>query len=115
MAHSEKDLDLFVDIHHDFHHLHRCRYLYQFCAQCYRGVGSFHQQTELGLTLYIIAYGLGLMSFSTLGEIPSISRMHIYVATYFFFVILQIPSVFTSNYKTLMAMRFLLALLVVLC
>ncbi|KAH8925288.1 MFS general substrate transporter [Atractiella rhizophila] len=69
----------------------------------------FHvSQTKatLGLSLFVLGYGLGPMILSPLSEIPAIGRNPIYMATLFLFVILQIPAATTSNYNTLMATRF---------
>ncbi|KAH8927002.1 MFS general substrate transporter [Atractiella rhizophila] len=70
----------------------------------------FHvSQTKaiLGLSLFVLGYGIGPMILSPLSEVPAIGRNPIYMATLFLFVILQIPAVTTSNYSVLMAMRFL--------
>jgi DHA1 family multidrug resistance protein-like MFS transporter len=60
----------------------------------------------LGLSLYVLGYGLGPLIFSPLSEIPSIGRTPIYIATLFVFVILQIPTIYARNIQTVLAMRF---------
>jgi DHA1 family multidrug resistance protein-like MFS transporter len=60
----------------------------------------------LGLSLYVIGYGIGPLLFSPLSEIPSIGRNPIYIATLFVFVILQFPTIYAPNMSTLLAMRF---------
>ena len=65
-----------------------------------------HTQATLGLSLYVIGYGIGPLLFSPLSEIPSIGRNPLYIATLFIFVILQIPTIYAPNISTLLAMRF---------
>lgn len=59
-----------------------------------------------GLSLYVIAYGIGPMFFSPLSEIPSIGRRPIYIITLIIFVALQVPTLYANNIHTLLAMRF---------
>jgi len=69
----------------------------------------FHvSQTKatLGLSLYVIGYGIGPLLFSPISEIPAIGRNPVYIATLFVFVILQIPTIYAPNMSTLLAMRF---------
>jgi DHA1 family multidrug resistance protein-like MFS transporter len=63
-------------------------------------------KATLGLSLFVIGYGLGPLIFSPLSEIPSIGRTPVYIATLFLFVILQIPTIYAKNMPTLLAMRF---------
>jgi DHA1 family multidrug resistance protein-like MFS transporter len=63
-------------------------------------------QATLGLSLYVIGYGVGPLVFSPLSEIPSIGRNPIYMATLFLFVILQIPTIYAKNIQTIQALRF---------
>ncbi|KAH9477538.1 Caffeine resistance protein 5 [Psilocybe cubensis] len=60
----------------------------------------------LGLSLYVIGYGIGPLIFSPLSEIPSIGRTPIYMATLLIFALLQLPTIFAPNIQTLLAMRF---------
>ncbi|PPQ80578.1 hypothetical protein CVT25_001612 [Psilocybe cyanescens] len=60
-----------------------------------------------GLSLYVIAYGIGPMFLSPLSEIPSIGRRPIYIITLIIYVALQVPTLFANNIHTLLAMRFL--------
>uniref|UniRef100_A0A8H8CE03 Major facilitator superfamily (MFS) profile domain-containing protein n=1 Tax=Psilocybe cubensis TaxID=181762 RepID=A0A8H8CE03_PSICU len=60
----------------------------------------------LGLSLYIIGYGVGPLIFSPLSEIPSIGRTPVYMATLLIFVLLQLPIIYAPNIQTLLAMRF---------
>lgn len=63
---------------------------------------------ELGLTMYVLAYGLGPMLFSPLSEIPAVGRTFPYTVTYFFFVILCIPMALVDNVAGILILRFLL-------
>ncbi|KAF5314820.1 hypothetical protein D9619_007394 [Psilocybe cf. subviscida] len=60
----------------------------------------------LGLSLYVIGYGVGPLLFSPLSELPSIGRNPLYIITLFLFVIVQIPTIYAPNIQTLLAMRF---------
>ncbi|PPQ87955.1 hypothetical protein CVT25_001140 [Psilocybe cyanescens] len=60
----------------------------------------------LGLSLYVIGYGIGPIIFSPLSELPSVGRTPVYMATLFVFAILQIPTIYAPNIHTLLAMRF---------
>ena len=62
----------------------------------------------LGLSLYVIGYGVGPMLFSPLSEIPAIGRNPPYVLTYALFVILCVPTSLVKNFGGLMILRFLL-------
>ncbi|KAJ6499548.1 major facilitator superfamily domain-containing protein [Mycena vitilis] len=61
----------------------------------------------LGLTLYILAYGIGPMFLSPLQELPFLGRNPVYMATLFLFVVFQIPIVTATNISTVLAMRFM--------
>ncbi|KAJ7138524.1 major facilitator superfamily domain-containing protein [Mycena crocata] len=61
----------------------------------------------LGLTLYVLAYGIGPMFLSPLQELPILGRNPVYMATLFLFVIFQIPIVTANNMSTVLAMRFM--------
>ncbi|KAK7031717.1 MFS general substrate transporter [Favolaschia claudopus] len=60
----------------------------------------------LGLTLYVLGYGMGAMFFTPLQELPLLGRNPGYIATLFLFVIFQIPLVTAKNMNTVLAMRF---------
>ncbi|PPQ94235.1 hypothetical protein CVT25_006661 [Psilocybe cyanescens] len=60
----------------------------------------------LGLSLYVIGYGVGPLIFSPLSEVPSIGRTPVYMATLLIFVLLQLPTIYAPNIQTLLAMRF---------
>ncbi|KAN0065356.1 GTPase-activating protein [Thecaphora frezii] len=70
------------------------------------GVGTV--TATLGLTLFVIGYGLGpMLGLSAMSEIPSIGRAPPYVATLLVFVILQIPTALVDNIAGFMILRFL--------
>ncbi|KAJ3767819.1 major facilitator superfamily domain-containing protein [Lentinula raphanica] len=62
---------------------------------------------ELGLTLYVFAYGLGPMFLSPLQELPSLGRNTIYMSSMFLYIIFQLPTFLGPNYQTILAFRFL--------
>jgi len=61
----------------------------------------------LGLSLYVLGYGVGPLLFSPLSEIPVIGRNPVYIVTMFLFVIISIPTAFVKNFAGLMVLRFL--------
>ncbi|KAJ6621478.1 major facilitator superfamily domain-containing protein [Mycena sp. CBHHK59/15] len=64
----------------------------------------------LGLTLYVLGYGIGPMFLTPLQELPLLGRNPVYMATLFLFVIFQIPLITASNMNTVLAMRFMTGL-----
>lgn len=63
--------------------------------------------STLGLSLYVLGYGVGPLIFSPLSEIPVIGRNPVYITTMWLFVILSIPTAFAQNFAGLMVLRFL--------
>ncbi|KAG2418543.1 hypothetical protein HFD88_001644 [Aspergillus terreus] len=61
----------------------------------------------LGLSLYVLGYGIGPLLFSPMSEIPIIGRNPVYIVTMFLFVIISIPTAFAGNFPGLMVLRFL--------
>ncbi|KAJ5082816.1 hypothetical protein N7532_011859 [Penicillium argentinense] len=61
----------------------------------------------LGLSLYVLGYGVGPLIFSPLSEIPVIGRNPVYIITMFLFVIISIPTAFVGNFPGLLVLRFL--------
>ncbi|KAB8230260.1 MFS transporter [Aspergillus alliaceus] len=61
----------------------------------------------LGLSLYVLGYGIGPLIFSPLSEIPVIGRSPVYIVTMFLFVIISIPTAFVDNFAGLVVLRFL--------
>ncbi|KAJ6072148.1 hypothetical protein N7499_010162 [Penicillium canescens] len=62
---------------------------------------------SLGLSLYVLGYGVGPLIFSPLSEIPSIGRSPVYCVTMFLFVIISIPLPMVENFAGLLVLRFL--------
>jgi DHA1 family multidrug resistance protein-like MFS transporter len=72
------------------------------------GVGE--TATALGLSLYVLRYGLGPLLFAPLSKIPAISRNPPYIYTYIIFVGLSVATVLIDNFGGLLVLRFLLGL-----
>src|SRR5437870_5142703 len=70
------------------------------------GVGE--QAASLGLSMYVLGYGIGPILFSPLSEIPLIGRNPPYMLTYAIFVILIVPAALVNNFAGLIVLRFLL-------
>ncbi|KAJ6783443.1 hypothetical protein PWT90_01690 [Aphanocladium album] len=64
--------------------------------------------STLGLSLYILAYGVGDLLFSPLTEIPVVGRNPVYYGTFIVFWILSFPQVFVNSFGGLLAIRFFL-------
>lgn len=74
-------------------------------------VGVFHTTSvigSLGLSLYVIGYGVAPLLLSPLSEIPSIGRNLPYIITFFMFFICCIPLCLVDNIAGLLILRFLL-------
>ncbi|KAH7189259.1 major facilitator superfamily domain-containing protein [Fusarium flagelliforme] len=69
--------------------------------------GVSQLKATLGLSLYVLGYGVGPLVFSPLSEIPRIGRNPVYIVTMFLFVIISIPTALVKNYPGLMVLRFL--------
>lgn len=61
----------------------------------------------LGLTLFILGYGLGPMLWSPMSEVPFIGRSPVYIGTLALFVALQGATASAESYGALMILRFL--------
>ncbi|KAI6879113.1 multidrug resistance protein-like protein [Hortaea werneckii] len=61
----------------------------------------------LGLTLYVLGYGIGPMIFAPLSEIPFVGRNKIYLGTLLVFVFFNFGVVYAQNIGMLLAFRFL--------
>lgn len=73
-----------------------------------REFGVSAEVASLGLSLYVLAYGIGPLIFSPLSEIPSVGRNWPYVTTMTLFVILCVPTALVDNIGGLLVLRFLL-------
>lgn len=69
--------------------------------------GVTTEEASLGLSLYVLAYGMGPLIFSPLSEIPSIGRNPPYMITMAIFVILCVPAALSHSFAGLMVLRFL--------
>ncbi|KAE9966834.1 hypothetical protein EG327_011695, partial [Venturia inaequalis] len=65
------------------------------------------QLASMGLSMYVLAYGLGPMLFSPLSELPLIGRNPPYMITFAIFVILLVPTALVDNFPGLIVLRFL--------
>ncbi|KAH8805404.1 major facilitator superfamily domain-containing protein [Xylogone sp. PMI_703] len=61
----------------------------------------------LGLSLFVLGYGLGPMLFSPMSEMPAMGRSRIYFWTLLAFVLLQLPTGYATNVPMLLVFRFL--------
>lgn len=61
----------------------------------------------LGLSLYVLGYGVGPLIFSPLGEMPTIGRNPVYIVTMALFVIVSLPTAFAPDFASLIVLRFL--------
>lgn len=64
-------------------------------------------QGSLGLTLYVMAYGIGPMFLTPLQELPSLGRNPVYIITLALFLLFNVPIVTAKNFSTILAFRFL--------
>ncbi|KAK9481760.1 major facilitator superfamily domain-containing protein [Lipomyces starkeyi] len=63
---------------------------------------------SLGLSVYVIAYGIGPLIFAPLSEIPAFGRNVPYIVTFALFVVLTVPTALVDNFGGLLVLRFLL-------
>ena len=63
---------------------------------------------SVGLSVYVIGYGIGPLLWSPLSEIPAVGRNLPYVTTFFVFVILCVPTSLVDNFAGLLVLRALL-------
>lgn len=62
---------------------------------------------SLGLSMYVLAYGIGPLLFSPLSEIPIVGRNPPYIVSYAIFVVLLIPTALVDSFAGLIVLRFL--------
>ncbi|KAL6713226.1 hypothetical protein ACLMJK_009347 [Lecanora helva] len=72
-----------------------------------REFGISAENASLPLSLYVLAYGIGPLLFGPLSEIPLVGRNPVYITTFFFFVIISIPTPLVNNFAGLLVLRFL--------
>ncbi|OJD28894.1 benomyl methotrexate resistance protein [Diplodia corticola] len=73
-----------------------------------REFGVSINAAALGLSMYVLAYGIGPLIWSPLSEIPLIGRNPPYMVTFAVFVILLVPTALVDNFAGLVVLRFLL-------
>ena len=61
----------------------------------------------LGLSLFVLVYGVGPMFLAPLSEITQLGRTSVYIACLTVFVALQVPTALSENLGTLLPLRFL--------
>jgi len=61
---------------------------------------------SLGLSMYVLAYGLGALVFSPMSEIPVIGRNPPYMVTFFIFLVITIPLSLINNFAGFVVLRF---------
>jgi DHA1 family multidrug resistance protein-like MFS transporter len=61
---------------------------------------------ELGLSLFVLAYGVGPLLFGPLSEIPIIGRNPVYYLTFFMYWVLSFPTAVVDKFGGLLALRF---------
>lgn len=61
---------------------------------------------SLGLSMYVLGYGLGPLLFSPLSEIPVIGRNPPYIITFFLYLMVTIPLALIENYPGFVVLRF---------
>lgn len=64
-------------------------------------------RASLGLSLYVLGYGIGPLLFSPLSEIPAFGRNLPYIPTFAIFTILCVPTALVHNFAGLLVLRFL--------
>lgn len=69
--------------------------------------GVSQVKATLGLTLYILAYGVGPMFLAPFQELPSFGRNPIYIGGLALFVLFNVPIILAKNFSTVLAFRFL--------
>jgi DHA1 family multidrug resistance protein-like MFS transporter len=77
--------------------------------------GVSNVEGALGLSLYVLGYGIGCLLFSPISEIPAVGRNPPYAISGLLFVVLCIPTALVNNYPGLMVLRFLLGFMASPC
>ncbi|WWC72328.1 uncharacterized protein I206_106290 [Kwoniella pini CBS 10737] len=71
----------------------------------YFGVGQV--TSTLGLSLFVVGYGVGPLFLSPLTEIPAVGRTIPYIITLALYCILQVPTALVTNFAGFAVLRFL--------
>ena len=67
-------------------------------------VGVVH--ATLGLTLFVLAYGIGPMFLAPFQEMSSYGRNPVYIFGLLCFTLFQLPIIYAKNFATILAFRF---------
>lgn len=70
-------------------------------------MGVSETVASLGLSMYVLGYGIGPLIFSPLSEIPIIGRNPPYMVTLGIFLVLSIPTAVVNSFPALVVLRFL--------
>ena len=70
-----------------------------------------HTVASLGLSLYVLGYGIGPLVFSPLSEIPRVGRKWPYVVTLLLFVLMAIPTALVKSLPGFLVLRLLTGVL----
>lgn len=70
-------------------------------------MGVSENVAALGLSMYVLGYGIGPLIFSPLSEIPIIGRNPPYMVTLGIFLVLSIPTAVVNSFPALVVLRFL--------
>ena len=68
--------------------------------------GVTPQKAAMGLSMYVLGYGMGPLLFAPMSEIPSIGRNPPYMITFGIFLILSIGTAVVDDFSGLIALRF---------
>jgi DHA1 family multidrug resistance protein-like MFS transporter len=71
----------------------------------YFGLGQV--TVTLGLTLFVVGYGIGPLFLSPITEIPHVGRTTPYIVTLAIFTVLQVPTALVTNFAGFAILRFL--------
>ena len=61
---------------------------------------------SLGLSIYVLGYGIGPLILSPLSELPAVGRSHPYVITFGIYIIISIGLAVNNNFPALVFLRF---------
>lgn len=70
-------------------------------------MGVSETVASLGLSMYVLGYGIGPLIFAPAAEIPFVGRNPPYMVTLGIFVILSIPTAVVNSFPALVVLRFL--------
>ena len=74
-------------------------------AMEYFGLGQI--TVTLGLSLFVVGYGVGPLFLAPISEIPQIGRTKPYIITLAIFCVLQVPTALVDNFAGFAILRFL--------